>query len=333
MRKIELWHFAEFVRQIVGGVLFARLQSFLKFILAFRKEYSYWGTRSKFTTQTYVFMIDGKTIHGGMSDRFRGAMSIYSYCKKYNKQFKICWTYPFNLQDYLQPASVKWIAERNDLSFNLRDVSVKFFNTYTGLDGKPEEYYSLLKSKKKEIHVYSNISIEEELYSDYFKELFVPVPRLQSQIDNCIEEIGRKYVSVTFRFIGLLGDFKDDTRWLKNESGMCPEEYIERCMECIDNLHAQYPNYRILVTADSPKFLKAAESISYVYVIPGNIVHMDFTDEGDYTLHLKPFVDFYMVSMAEKCFIYHIGEMFKYTRFAKTAALVGGKELETINEE
>ena len=113
------------------GVLFARLQSFLKFILAFRKEFSYWGTRSKFVIQTYVFMIDGKTIHGGMSDRFRGAMSVYSY----------------------------------------------------------------------------------------------------------------------------------------------------------------------------------------------------------YTLHLKPFVGFYMVSMAEKCFIHHIGEMFKYTRFAKTAALVGGKELETINEE
>ena len=313
--------------------MFAKLQSQLKYVLNFRNDYSYCGERSKFSTQTYVFMIDGKTLHGGMSDRFRGAMSVYSYCKKHNKQFKIYWVYPFKLEDYLRPASVEWVAEKKDLSFNLRDVSVKFFNTYTGLDGKTDEYHQLLKSRKKEIHIYSNVSIEENLYCKYFNELFVPVPRLQRQLDECKAEIGGKYVSVTFRFIGLLGDFKDDERWLMHNSEMNAEDYIERCMECIDQLHAKYPNHRVLVTADSPKFLEVAKQLPYTYVIPGNLTHMDRTRNDDYLLHLKSFADFYMVSMAEKCFMYHIGDMFRHTRFAKTAALVGGKELITISGE
>lgn len=317
----------------MGGVMFAKLQSHLKYVLNFRNDYSYWGECSKFSTQTYVFMIDGKTLHGGMSDRFRGAMSVYSYCKKYNKQFKICWIYPFELKDYLQPTSVDWTVERKDLSFNLRDVSVKFFNTYTGLDGKTNDYHQLLGSKKKEIHVYSNISIEEEMYSEYFRELFMPAPCLQKQLDKCREEIGGKYVSVTFRFIGLLGDFKDDDRWLRHDSGMSVEDYMKKCMECIDKLHVQYPDHRVLVTADSPKFLEVAKQVPYAYVIPGNLTHMDRTRNDDYLLHLKSFADFYMVSMAEKCFMYHIGDMFRHTRFAKTAALVGGTEFITINEK
>ena len=61
-------------------------------------------------------------------------------------------------------------------------------------------------------------------------------------------------------------------------------------------------------------------------------IHMDQTHNDDYSLHLKAFADFYMISMAEKCFIYHTRDMFKHTRFAKTAALIGGKELVTLSE-
>lgn len=331
MTKIKI-RYAKKLRILMGGVLFTKAQSLLKYIQAFRKDYFYFGARSKFSTQTYVFMIDGKTCHGGMSDRFRGAMSVYSYCKKYNKQFKICWTYPSELENYLLPASVDWIVKKDELSFNLKDVTVKFFNTYTGLNGKTDEYHQFLKSQKTEIHVYSNVSIEEERYAEYFNELFIPTPYLQEQLNIYKNEIGGKYVSITFRFIGLLGDFKDDERFLTKDTEFDAEYYITKCLESIEKLHVQYSDFRILVTADSPIFLQLAKQIPYVYIIPGDVIHMDNTCDSNFFLHLKTFEDFYMLSMAEKCFSYHIGNMFKNTKFAKTAALVGEKKLIVISE-
>lgn len=304
----------------------------MKFFLNFRHDYALWGKRSEFEKQTYVFMIDGKTIHGGLSDRLRGAFSVYSYCKKNGKDFMICWTSPFALEDYLIPAQVDWKIDKNVLSHNLRDVSFKFFNTYTGLDEETKNMHKYLKSKKKEVHVYSNISIEENRYREYFHNLFKPAPQLQEAIDKCTMEIGQQYISVTFRFIGLLGDFKDDDRWLKQDERMDADYYINHSRLCIGQLHKKFPKHKVLVTADSPTFLQRVSDMPYVYVIPGKLVHMDRTSNNEYDLHLKPFVDFYMVAKAERCFIYYIGNMFRHTRFAKTAALVGGKEIETITD-
>ena len=40
-----------------------------------------------------VIMIDGRFIHGGLSDRLRGIVSIYGYCKQKNIPFYINYTY------------------------------------------------------------------------------------------------------------------------------------------------------------------------------------------------------------------------------------------------
>ena len=70
-------------------------------------------------------------------------------------------------------------------------------------------YFKVLDTKKKEEHVYSNITLREDLFKKFFQDLFVPAPRLQNAINICINEINGKYVSISFRFIGLLGDFND----------------------------------------------------------------------------------------------------------------------------
>lgn len=332
MSSIKWWVLASKIRKHVGIEKYTRLQSWLKYIQRFNGEYRYGGKPTQFKKQTYVFMIDGKTIHGGLSDRLRGAFSVYGYCKKYHKEFKICWDYPFNLQDYLKPSSFDWRTDKNGLSFNLKDVDFKFFNTYTGLDGKTEDYYKLLESNKREIHVYSNVSIEEDRYKEYFYELFVPSSSVEKLLGRCKKEISDSYISVTFRFIGLLGDFKDDVRWLKSDNEMNSDFYINKCLGFIQKLHLEYPQYKILVTADSILFLEEAKMFPYVYVIPGNMVHMDYSDNNTSTTYLKTFVDFMMISHADRCFSYCVGNMFKLSRFAKTAAMIGSKDFEIVIE-
>ena len=332
MNKIRWWHIAYRLRNILGRNKFTILQSRLKYLQRFHGDYHYGGKHTVFTRRTYVFMIDGKTIHGGLSDRLRGAFSVYCYCKDRGIDFKICWFYPFNLYDYLQPSTVDWIVEKDQLSFNLNDTEFKFFNTYTGLDSKTEAYYQMLESDKPEVHVYSNVSIEENRYSEYFNDLFVPSSALKKVVESCTKEIGGKYISITFRFIGLLADFNDDVRWLKKEDGMDSSFYIRKCLAYIEKKHLEYQEYKILVTSDSILFLQEAKKLPYVYIIPGEIKHMDYNDENDQLSQLKSFADFLMVSRAEKCFSYSVGNMFRLSRFAKTAALIGEKEFIAVCE-
>ena len=77
------------------------------------------------------------------------------------------------------------------------------------MDDQERSYFKLLDTDKAITHVYSNVTLHEELYSKYFNELFTPSIHLQNSIEKCLSEIGGNYVSITFRFIGLLGDFKD----------------------------------------------------------------------------------------------------------------------------
>ena len=51
----------------------------------------------------YIFMVDGKVGHGGMFDRLKGAISVYAISIVQQKDFRIYFDYPFELQKYLEP--------------------------------------------------------------------------------------------------------------------------------------------------------------------------------------------------------------------------------------
>ena len=52
-----------------------------------------------------IAMVDGEAYHGGLCDRFKGIISLYAYCKCSGLPFRIRYTYPFRLEDYLAPAA------------------------------------------------------------------------------------------------------------------------------------------------------------------------------------------------------------------------------------
>lgn len=95
---------------IIGRKNVARLQSWVKYMITFRHMYRD-GLMMSIGIKMVVFIIDGKTPHGGLSDRLRGLFSVYYYCKLKGCHFKVAWNYPFRLQDYLKPANENWIAE------------------------------------------------------------------------------------------------------------------------------------------------------------------------------------------------------------------------------
>lgn len=322
---------------LLGSRNYSWLQEKLKFFLNFRKEYSLFAPKihTKNDKKIIVFNVDGKTAHGGLSDRFRGLFASYYYAQKIDADFKVIWEHPFLIEDYLQPATFDWRADKSKLSHNFFEVGFRFQNDYSRIANDEETFFKLMKSPKPELHVYINTTIHEELYGDFFAKLFRPSKDLQSAMETHLRALGgaKEYVSMSFRFIGILGDFKDHDQSrivLTDENEK--RTYIEMCLHALNVVHRKHSDKKILVTTDSPMFMQEACNLPFVYVVPGTIDHIDSKSQKKEDVFLKTFLDFMMIVNAFKCYAYTTGEMFGQTKFARTAALCGNNEYKILKE-
>ena len=274
-----------------------------------------------------IYMVQPETtFSGGLSDRLRGITSIYGECKRKNLPFKIVFE-PLHLQDYLVPNQYDWQIEAKNICWDLKKVYPCTLLTYNNnLENSAQinaqkkilQYY--LNKSYKQIHIYSNMAIADNDFSVLFNELFRPSERLQNQIDYHLNKLGgeKKYISLTFRFRQLLGDFKEGGYILPESER---EAYILKCIKGVVELHLRYPTEPILVTSDSKMFLDRLSYLDYVYIIPGNVVHMGFTFDASQDVYMKSFVDYFMLSNAKKVFQITDKLLFR-SGFPKRAAML-----------
>ena len=225
-----------------------------------------------------------------------------------------------------------WLIAAKDISHNRNEVAFRFFNSYSLINNNEKSFFKIMNTRKHEVHVYSNVTLHEEMYHVFFNDLFKPSKILTDALQYNMEKIGGKYISVTFRFIGILGDFKDTNvhKELRTDE---KERYISKFLNVISQLKTKHSNVpKVLVTSDSPIFLEKASSLAFVYVIPGRVLHMDSVNKKMKQNDLKAFLDMLMISKAECCYSYSYGKMFKGTRFAKTSALIGNRNFIEITE-
>ncbi len=270
----------------------------------------------------YVAMIDGETFHGGMCDRFKGIISLYAYCKYHKLPFRIKYTYPFKLEDYLSPAIYDWRLKKGEYTDN------PIYSRILYMRGEHFAKRLFNLETMKQVHFYSNRDCLSHINSTYvkkekhkspfdwgelFRELFTPTPILLERIKTIKKELGDDYYAVVFRFQNLLGDFKEyHFKSITNQSEA--EKLIEKCLDSIRKLKATHENKALLVTSDSVSFLKKASQIEGVHIIPGTLIHMDGNkdknSDSNYEVYLKSFLDFYVLSEAKK--IYRIGTSYMY---------------------
>ena len=257
--------------------------------------------------QIMISTIDGRQYHGGLCDRFKGMISLYAYCKQRNLEFRILYTYPFPLTDYLLPADYDWCLKEGEYSDCLRDSRVMYL--------RGENASRLLRLKtRKQLQFYGNMDLLDELnisggtsyrWGKLFKELFRPVPILENQIAKMKKDIGSpEYNAAVFRFQNLLGDFSE-YRFKPLEKESDREKLISRCLAGLRDYIAQCGNHSpILVTSDSITFLKRAAEFDRVFIIPGTLVHIDGSkekpDESQDLPYIKSFLDFFMLAGARE---------------------------------
>lgn len=274
-----------------------------------------------------IVMIDGLQIHGGFADRIRGICTIYWFCKIHKIPFGIYYTSPFKLENYLLPNKVNWKVCENEISRNVNYAKPVFLMEWMF----PHKYHNLYlylscKLTKKQLQIYTNSHFYYNHFSDAFHELFKPAPRLNDAIEYNKRQIGGKYIAMVFRFQQLLGDFKEaNFKILSSEE---QKTLIEKCIKKVSEFYDS--QYKILITSDSRKFLDEIDKrLDFVYTIPGNVVHIDYTDNANYDTYLKSFVDFYMLSDAEKIYLVVTDDMYQ-SGFPKTASKVNNRPFEII---
>lgn len=303
-----------------------------KFIL---KHYSLFS-RIQNNDNCYVFMVDGKIPHGGMFDRLKGIMTIYAIAKVQRKSFKINWTYPFVLEKYLEPNSYDWTVSKEKQIRNY--PYTKPIIAY----GEIENPRRLLKNRSHETHFYygyDNLNEVNKKYSSNFdwgslyRELFKPTKYLQQYIDAYQEEIGTNYTVIHTRFLNLLGD--------KTETSINPELpdeekliLMEKIKKEIIDINKQWTKSskcgKVMLASDSMIFIDyMVKALPNLYVVPGEVKHIDTAGHTDDSQNIKMFVDYYLIAKAAKVYSIYGPRMWK-SAFPEYAAKIGNTLFERI---
>lgn len=278
-----------------------------------------------------ILMIDGRFIHGGLTDRLRGIISIYHYCKEKGIKFYLNYIYPFNLSLFLEPNEYNWEIDTKDITYNKKYAEPIVINDWQ-LDVRLHKMYLdkvVSKHKGKQIHIYSNSPFLNNNFRQDFKELFHPSFKLQNKLDEILTSIGESYIAMVFRFQQLLGDFKEAGYKILSKKEQ--KELIQQCIKKTYELYNKHhPNEIILITSDSTTFLKSISSeLDFVRTIPGKVVHMDYTSDATNDVYMKSFVDLFILSKAKKIYLLQTGEMY-HSGFAKQAAMIKNAPYEEI---
>lgn len=212
----------------------AKIKGFIAYDLGVLKNRFYWKTKKYLgkyykkdniitTTpdKTLIYMLDGRAYSGGISDILRGILSMYKFSKEIGFNFKINFCFPYNLQDYLEPNLYNWNIPQKEISYNSNlSIPLWIYSSYLNY-GRSLEFEIKYQKEilqdfiqknhtKKQFHIYTNSNwVHGEEYSLLFNELFKPAKPLKEVLNNYCNNLGAEFVSMTFRFIQLLGDFVD----------------------------------------------------------------------------------------------------------------------------
>ena len=281
-------------------------------------------------TYEIILMIDGKTIHNGLSDRFKGICSAYHYAKKHGLTFKIHYVYPFDLETFLEPNKYDWRISPNQIIYNPNHSRPILINDYQITTYKyREQYLDRFVRKYNQLHLYTNALFGDLDFSKDFDELFKPSLLLQNEIDKYINLIGGKYISISLRFQSLLGDDFIERNSDVLDKGKA-DQLLQQSLVAINDIHEMNLDYKVVVFSDSNKFLRFVnDRCDFVRVIPGKVVHVDNSKNEVFDSYLKTFLDFFLIAKASKIYLLYNNLLYK-SGFPKRASEIYNRPFYSI---
>lgn len=323
-----------YLRLCFGKYASTNLQRIVEKVVEYKLLRSFYSSRnhnSSIYNNDVIAMIDGRVKHGGLTDRINGLVSTYKAAQKSNRNFKIKFDFPFRLETFLEPNVIPWETSTSNLSYGAdsKPIFIRSINNYGLNQKKGDRLVKIIETNPhKQLHVYTNIIyFSDKEFSSIFQRLFRVSPRLQKEISVRRDKIGPNYISATFRFQQLLGDFKEGDYDI-----LRPDEQrvlIQRNIEELKELHKKFPNDRIFVSSDSITFLNLVKALEFVDVSDGELVHMQYNGSNNFETHARAFIDLFLIAHAKMVFSITIGPMYE-SGFPKLAAKIYLKPYHSI---
>lgn len=288
----------------------------------YRKLYHF-HLDKKVTENILFFIIDPNINHPGLADRFKAIIGSYYIALQNEFEFKIIFTHPFKLERYLDcTEKVNWLSSMKDLSYSLKNSRIIAYNG----GGKVPK----LDKRIKQYHIYSYIGYDildtnkidnyKKVWGELFRQLFKPAFLLKLEL-NKISLKENEFIAIHLRFVNALETI--EANQFNTLSNIEKEQLIQNCLSGIKNIISQYSDKQIVVFSDSNIFLNRVKEELPVIVLNGEVGHISFKSNED--IVLKTFIDFYIMSKAEKV-IRILNKNMYVTAFSYYAALAGGKE-------
>lgn len=275
---------------------------------------------------------DSSEFSPGLADKLKGCLSSYLLCKKYGLDFKIYWDEPFELTDYLEPNRYDWLITKSAIIRNpdvSQPVLIMELPNIALQNWINHRVFKMRIFRKRcmQTHLYTNMIYGADCYQQAFEELFKPTDKLKAILNEHLQKIG-KYISVSTRFMALLGDFRDEDGFNTSLEEKQAKALLDHSMEVLEKIILETPaEYHIFIASDSTRFINRAMQLERTYVIPGEIGHSKFKCAEE--ILLKTFVDFFMLKEAHKSYLLKSKEMYG-SGFPWLASKVGGHAYEIV---
>jgi len=274
----------------------------------------------------------------GVADRLRNILSVYSFSKEYGLDFRIKYTYPFDLTDYLVPNLYNWQITDNQISESMLDTKVLLLSCKGRMTNNIDGEKHLAKLKKKilgsrfssQFHIYGNSYFAKDKFHTLFYELFRPTELVKNTVMAHQSAISSVYESVSLRFRALLGDLEEENSYpLPSDEQI---KLMEKCGDKIEELrnNGYFKTQKLLITSDSKKFLEYANKrFDFVYIVPGDRINAEFARIKNNEAFLNIFVEFLLLSEAEHLTLLVTSDMYE-SEFPYLASLIGNKHYQII---
>lgn len=319
----------------IDYLFFRRFVSWREVHRHHRKRYSNDAPRAVNTKRTVVFMADGFRRSSGLADRLRGIVSLFGYCTDHGLDFRIYFTHPFLLSRYMIPADYDWRFSADQMCWNSADARAFHLVTVNNDNRSREIRYQrrrlskcLSNEKIMQAHVYTAFDCEDERFDVLFKRLFRPAPKVQAIVDEIKQRLGDDYISVSARFMELLGDFVEPKQARVPLDATAQRRLMDACIEAISRLRSA--DVKVLLTSDSMKFLRyASERLDFVEYIEGDVCHISVDNPDRDAADLKTFADFFAIAGAAESYLL-LGPGMYPSNFSKRAAQADGHKFRTV---
>lgn len=314
-----------------------RLGKNQSFILFKKYAFSFGSGRSD-EKSNIAFIADGLAKQGGLVDRLKGILSIYNIAKQNEIEFKIQFSSPFELNDFLVPAKVNWLFETAPAyrypknkpiylidDFDERKIQKKLLTIKTGQ--RLDVYYNVDLLRKRKDHA--------DIWHTLFWELFQLSPKLKAELNQF--QIPKDAIAIHIRFLNNFGDFSNylpkESSFVKNVLNEKGKFHLRRKFEnVLMKISNEDTSKKLVLFTDSNYFMNhlSGELKSRVIVVPGEIKQSEDKTKTGFDAHKKTFIDFFLMAQCSKVIMLKSQETYN-SSFSKYAAIVGKGNFEIQN--